>query len=142
MANSQYLQRRHQSWYAVVEVPKELRAAVGKRRLLRSLKTQSFDEANRKKHAVVAEMKRQLDVLAKTPNKVEARALAKAMQRRREYLEAGDTEIYPDDAGGSISSRGLVLEDIRWDVWHSLDWPIPRLATDTPSWTAHVRFWG
>jgi Domain of unknown function (DUF6538) len=84
MSKRQYLQQRHQTWYVVLEVPKKLRTVLG-RRFVRSLQTQSLDEADRKKHAVIAQMKRQITALAKTPNQVEAKALVKAMNYRREY---------------------------------------------------------
>jgi hypothetical protein len=72
----------------VVEVPRDLRTALDKRRFVRSLQTQSLDEANRKKHAVVTQIKRLIEALSKTPDQIEARALAKAMDRRREYAFA------------------------------------------------------
>jgi integrase len=74
-------------------------------------------------------MKRQLDVLEKTPDQVEARALVKAMARRKEYLEASDTEIYPYDDDESFSARGLVLEDIRSDAEDLRDRAGPELAS-------------
>lgn len=82
MSKRKFLQKRHQTWYAVVEVPRELRHVLGKRRLVRSLRTQSLDEADRRKHPVITEMKRQIDVLAKAPNQTEVKVLAKAMQYR------------------------------------------------------------
>jgi len=118
MSKTQYLQRRHQTWYVVLEVPKKFRTVLG-RRLIRSLQTQSLDEANRKKHAVIAEMKRQLNALAKAPNQVEAKALAKAMDYRREFLAATSQEVHFPDTDETISSRGLVIEDIRYD-WEQL----------------------
>jgi integrase len=118
MSKTEYLQRRHQTWYVVLEVPKKFRAVLG-RRLLRSLQTQSLDEANRKKHAVIAEMKRQLDALARAPNQVEAKALAKAMDYRREFLAASSQEVNFPDTDDTISSRGVVIEDIRYD-WEQL----------------------
>jgi integrase len=74
-------------------------------------------------------MKRQLDVLAKTPSQTEARALVKAMERRREYLEASDKEVYSYDNDQSFSPRGLVLEDIRWDAEHLRDAAGPEVAS-------------
>jgi hypothetical protein len=119
MSKNQYLQKRHQTWYARVEVPKRLRGVLNKRRLLRSLKTQSLDEANLKKHTVVTQMKQLLAALAKTPNQIEAKALAKAMDRRREYLAASSQEIHLPDIDDTISERGFVIDDIRSD-WEQL----------------------
>jgi len=118
MSKTEYLQRRHQTWYVVLEVPKKFRAVLG-RRLLRSLQTQSLDEANRKKHAVVTQIKRLIEALSKTPDQIEARALAKAMDRRREYLAASSQEIRLPDAADTISERAFVIDDIRSD-WEQL----------------------
>src|SRR5215469_6433260 len=101
MSQTQYLQRRHQTWYAVVEVPKHLRSVVGKPRLIRSLKTQSLQEANQRKHSIVAEFKRQLRLMEKAPNGVEAKALAKALSYRREYLAADANEVHDLETGES-----------------------------------------
>ena len=103
----------------VVEVPRDLRTVLKKRRFVRSLQTQSLDEANRKKHAVVTQIKRLIEALSKTPDQNEARALAKAMDRRREYLAASSQEIRLPDAADTISERAFVIDDIRSD-WEQL----------------------
>ena len=103
----------------VVEVPRDLRTVLDKRRFVRSLQTQSLDEANRKKHAVVTQIKRLIEALSKTPDQIEARALAKAMDRRREYLAASSQEIRLPDAADTISERAFVIDDIRSD-WEQL----------------------
>lgn len=103
----------------VVEVPRDLRTVLKKRRFVRSLQTQSLDEANRKKHAVVTQIKRLIEALSKTPDQIEARALAKAMDRRREYLAASSQEIRLPDAADTISERAFVIDDIRSD-WEQL----------------------
>lgn len=119
MSNTQYLQKRGQTWLVVVEVPKALQRVLGKRRLMKSLQTQSLDEANRKKHAVVAEMKLRLDLLARTPDQVEAKALARAMVYRGEYLLASTQKFNIPDTDEFVSARGMVVDDIRSD-WERL----------------------
>jgi len=121
MSKQKFLQKRHQTWYAVVEVPKELRHVLGKRRFLRSLRTQSLDEADRRKHPVITEMKRQIDVLAKAPNQTEVKVLAKAMQYRLDYTAASPRIIRDGNQGReeTFSERGFVLDDIRTD-WEQL----------------------
>ena len=103
----------------VVEVPRDLRTVLKKRRFVRSLQTQSLDEANRKKHAVVTQIKRLIEALSKTPDQIEARALAKAMDRRREYLAASSQEIRLPDTADTISERDFVIDDIRSE-WEQL----------------------
>lgn len=119
MSNTQYLQLRDRAWYVVVEVPRDLRTVLKKRRFVRSLQTQSLDEANRKKHAVVTQIKRLIEALSKTPDQIEARALAKAMDRRREYLAASSQEIRLPDTADTISERDFVIDDIRSE-WEQL----------------------
>lgn len=55
-----HLQRRHQTWYVVVEVPRDLRPFLG-RRLVRSLKTRDLKEARRLRHPVLAEFQAKID---------------------------------------------------------------------------------
>jgi hypothetical protein len=40
-----YLEQRRRLWYAVLDVPKLLRQAIGKRRFVQSLETDSLHEA-------------------------------------------------------------------------------------------------
>jgi integrase len=124
MSQNQYLQQRHRTWYVVVEVPKRLRAAVGRARLFRSLKTQSLQEANRLKHPVVTEFKRRLHIIANAPNQVEAKVMAKALTYRRDYLAASAKEVEVHDSTDPerveiVSARGFVVGDIR-DHWEAL----------------------
>lgn len=55
-----YLQLRGETWYARVIVPPSLRDQLGTH-LRRSLGTKSLPEANRRKHTVVGELKRQIE---------------------------------------------------------------------------------
>lgn len=122
MSQNQYLQRRFQTWYVVVEVPKRLRTVVGKPRLVRTLKTQDLQEANRLKHPIVTEFKRRLDMIAKAPNQIEAQALARALTYRREYLAASAREVHDStnpERVETFSERGFVVDDIRHD-WQGL----------------------
>ncbi len=54
------LKLRSYSWYARLKVPRSLRAIVGKSEIVRALHTRDLREANRLKHAVLAEMHTQL----------------------------------------------------------------------------------
>lgn len=57
-----YLQQRGRTWYAVLEVPKDLRSVFGKARFKQSLKTESRTVAERKMHPLIGEWKRQLEL--------------------------------------------------------------------------------
>ena len=56
-----YLQRRYRTWYAVMEVPKPLRAKLGRSRFKQTLKTESLSEAERRALPLVAEWQRLVD---------------------------------------------------------------------------------
>ncbi len=58
-----YLQKRRRGWYAVLEVPKGLREAIGKARYFQSLKTESQSEAERLVLSVVARWKAEIEAL-------------------------------------------------------------------------------
>jgi hypothetical protein len=60
--NTQWLVQRGRTWYAVKEVPRDLRGKFGKRRrLLKSLETRDYHEAVARRHAVLAEFERVFD---------------------------------------------------------------------------------
>lgn len=62
----QYLIKRHQTWYVNLRVPPKLVDIIGKQRLQRSLKTRDVNEANRLKHAVVAELQNYFNTVRKS----------------------------------------------------------------------------
>ena len=53
----QYLQKRRQGWYAVLEVPRPLRVKMGKPRFIQSLQTDSLKVAEVRKHTLIAQWK-------------------------------------------------------------------------------------
>lgn len=55
-----YLQKRRRRWYAVLEIPKELRRKFGKSRFVQSLRTESRTVAEREVHQLVGEWKREI----------------------------------------------------------------------------------
>src|ERR1700722_7231890 len=59
--NTQYLSKRRQTWFVRLAVPPHLRAAVGRRELIRTTKTHDLTVANRLKHAILAELHRELN---------------------------------------------------------------------------------
>ena len=91
--DTKYLQRQHQTWYAVVEVPKEAREALGKRRLKKSLQTHSLPEAQRRRWAVVEEFFKAIEAVD-DPN---AMLLMKAARKRLQYAYADNIKTDYDD---------------------------------------------
>lgn len=57
----QYLQKRRQGWYAVLEVPRTLRAKMGKARFIQSLQTDSLKVAEVRKHDLVGRWKAEIE---------------------------------------------------------------------------------
>ncbi len=55
-----HLKRRRQTWYARHTIPPSLQGVLGRSEFVRSLKTRDLREANHRKHAVLAEMQREI----------------------------------------------------------------------------------
>lgn len=72
MAKNDFLQKRKKAWYVRVAVPTHLRERIGKTELIKSLGTRDFDEAARKRWAVVAELQ---GVIEAAENEMKARAV-------------------------------------------------------------------
>jgi integrase len=58
----QHLVPRDGIWYVRIIVPPSVREKIGSEHLRRSLRTRSLAEANRRKHAVIAEFKQQIEI--------------------------------------------------------------------------------
>lgn len=57
-----YLEKRRRRWYAYLNIPKDLRLSLGRRRFIRSLETESLSVAERRVHSVIAEWKKEIAV--------------------------------------------------------------------------------
>ena len=101
----QYLIKRHQTWYVNLRVPPKLVDIIGKQRLQRSLKTRDVNEANRLKHAVVAELQNYFNTVRKalesgTPLSDlsnAARVLAEEVKLGQVSRENNDSVWWADD---------------------------------------------
>ena len=60
MADTKWLEQRGQAWYAVQDVPRPLRKAVGKKRLIVSLQTRELRVAQARRHDALSEFARQI----------------------------------------------------------------------------------
>ena len=63
-----YLIKQRQGWYAVLEIPKDVRAEIGKTRFKQTLKTDSRSEANFKVLAIVSDWKKQIALAREQPD--------------------------------------------------------------------------
>jgi integrase len=110
----QYLERRHNAWHVVVEIPKALRPKAGRKRFKKSLGTDSLAEANRLKWAHVTEFKRRIEGLAKGTEANEDAALFRdALDQRKVLEQASDVPQDELDDYHGYSPREHVLDDIR-----------------------------
>jgi integrase len=98
-ADKHYLERRHNTWHVVVEVPKALRTRARRKRFKKSLGTSSLAEANRHKLRIVDEFKRQIDALRRRPSADADAALFQEALEHRKALEGASRhlpEVAPD----------------------------------------------
>ena len=58
MADTRWLEKRYQGWYAVKDVPRPLRSLVGRKRFIKSLGTRDLHVAVARRHAALAEFGR------------------------------------------------------------------------------------
>jgi len=91
MADTKWLEKRRQGWYAVVYVPADLQSVLGKK-LRQSLKTRDLKEAQTKRHVVLAELKRRI---AEARRPAADKLIAEAMALREAVARAknGSTEV-------------------------------------------------
>ena len=68
---SDYIEKRRQLWYAVLDVPPMLQPCVGKRRFVKSLKTASRPDAANRARIVVARWKQQIAKAGRTDKLIE-----------------------------------------------------------------------
>jgi integrase len=91
MNDTRHLKRRRQGWYARLVVPEPLRAKLGRREWVQSLGTRDLMEANRRKHAVLADLQRRIHRAAfeaSLPPAVAGSVMREA-RRQRKAVESG-----------------------------------------------------
>lgn len=97
MAGSSYLKQRGATWYVQLAVPRARQSAVGCKVLLRSLGTRDRAEANRRKHAVLAELQELIGGGPPAPRSVPEREvgdlLRMALEVRQAIEEGADEEM-------------------------------------------------
>lgn len=84
------LKQRKRTWYARLRVPRELQPIVGRAEYVRTLETRDLSEANRRKHAVLAELHTELQRAVRAAGKGgDAAGLVDLAASLREDVEAG-----------------------------------------------------
>lgn len=107
------LKLRHLTWFVRVTVPPSVRDVIGKSELVRSLKTRDLREANRRKHAVIAELLEEIErAKPKTITDPADRLIAEA-ERLRVGIERGTVD--PETASDILDAtrEHLLGEDER-----------------------------
>ena len=133
-----HLQQRHQTWYVVVEVPRELRPYLG-RRFIRSLKTTDLREARQRRHAVVAEFQARMEAERRKhsvdigpPGSLQ-RALAwrqdirEARQEGREEHASHFEVLVEDEARELGSEAGQDAQSAYWNIATGRGTPLSQL---------------
>jgi integrase len=90
-----YLKLRRQGWYARLSVPAALRGTLGRGEWVQSLGTRDLREANRRKHAVLAELQRKIHRAAfeaQLPPAVAGFVMQEARRQRRK-VERGQVGL-------------------------------------------------
>ena len=114
LTSTEFLLRRHQTWYVRVQIPAQLWvAAGGKREFVKSLGTRDLAVANNRKHAHIAEYKRQIKALAEARGDPLRKARLRALEWRDAIEEAKGKYVHiegdpgPTDLSGVLQSEAL-----------------------------------
>lgn len=124
--DKRYLMRKSDGgvWYATIDVPRSTRTAVGKKRIVRSLKTSDLGEAQRRRWAVVAEMKQEIqDIIKGTGPMPTADLTVAAMNARRELIET------PSSSDQTMEAISAVTDAVEQAHGHEVAQEFYKLAT-------------
>jgi integrase len=91
LLDTAHLKKRRQTWYARHTVPPSLQGVLGRSEFVRTLKTRDLREANQRKHAVLAQMQREITQAAFTATlpRDSAEYLLRAAARQRRAVQQG-----------------------------------------------------
>ena len=119
--DTSHLKRKRQGWYVRLVVPPHLRATLGSTEIIRTLKTRDIREANRKKHAVLAELHRELTQAELTnviPDKDSVGYIMDVAKGQRRALQEGlidERQRSEERRGGKECMEGCRS---RWSPYH------------------------
>jgi integrase len=113
-----WLIQRGRTWYAVMEVPRPLRAKLGKRRLLKSLQTRDYHVAKSRRHAALAEFQRVFERARAAAGSDDLTTAALSWRDTLARLERGDTSAFwvGSDGPDPLDAALWVLEDEVGDI--------------------------
>jgi Domain of unknown function (DUF6538)/Phage integrase, N-terminal SAM-like domain len=99
-ASDDYLKLRGRTYYVRYQIPQHLWAAAGRREYVKTLKTRDRDEANRRKHALVAIFQQRVKALERQkPDDPRADLIERALSLRAD-LERYKGRVIVDDEQG------------------------------------------
>jgi integrase len=142
-----YLIKRHQTWYVRVQVPKQLWVTAGTRAFVKTLKTRDLLEANRLKHAHIAEFNRQIKALKEVRNDPLRAARLKALEWRDAIEKAKGEVIGPEgqeeDMADFLRSEALdELRDLERTIGPEYAAQLARMVKSTsPPLAEHYESW-
>jgi integrase len=100
--DTSHLKLKRHVWFARLIVPPRLRMMVGRTELLKTLKTRDIKEANRRKHAVLAELQRELtqaELANVLPDKDSVGYIVEIAKGQRRALRQGLIDEQQAEAG-------------------------------------------
>ena len=90
MRDTRHLEQRHQTWHCVKEVPRPLRAIMGRKRLVCSLKTHDLKLAQARRYEALVVFERQIEAARQTTAGAGHINTALDLRASLERIEAGD----------------------------------------------------
>jgi integrase len=116
-----YLQQRARGWYAVLEIPKPLRAKVGKPRFVKSLQTDSLRIAEIRVLAMVSEWKKYIEALRSGKDVSLEQKVTKWRQLIEFERQKGLTDAEIEDLSlDVIEPEEYLVHEIAFDKKHLL----------------------
>ena len=110
-----WLQKRHLTYFAVMEVPRGLRERLGKRRLLKSLGTEEHHIAVLRRHQALADFQKQFEAAGRDAG---AASVADEALEWREHLQRAERTGYAAYAADApIAADGRPVGDPRYLRW-------------------------
>lgn len=134
--NPPYLQYRRRRWYAVMEIPKDVRHKFdGKARFLESLKTESLSEAEQRKWLVIANWKAEIEAArtGQRKSKLDPVALAEELKVGRDSDGTDMREIrdgFISDTALDLDGQDPLAAEIFSKVVHGETTPIAKHIED------------
>lgn len=112
--DKRYLKRRRQGWYLAVDVPKELRATVGKVKIVLSLKTRDLKVAQARRWSALEHIKRTVEAARwelSARRQLYREAFRAALKELRELPPDDHSQEDPDEPWNSLPTTTDALAD-------------------------------